>query len=70
VTGYAVRNDHFRFVYWCDDRKPDQPLALELYDHGKDPDENENVAAKPDHAQKIAALRKQLEVILPDKLTP
>lgn len=44
VTGYSMRTDRYRFTYWCDDRKPDNPLAVEVYDHLSDPDENTNLA--------------------------
>ena len=44
VTGYSMRTERHRFTYWCDDRKPDKPLAVEVYDHLNDPDENTNIA--------------------------
>jgi len=44
VTGYSMRTERHRFTYWCDDRKPDKPLAVEVYDHMNDPDENTNIA--------------------------
>jgi iduronate 2-sulfatase len=70
VSGYSVRTDRYRFNYWCDDRKPDRPLALELYDHQKDPDENVNLAGNPDYANTVAQLRQQLKKSLPGKSNP
>lgn len=46
VTGYSMRTDRYRFTYWCDDRKPGKPLAVEVYDHLNDPDENTNIAGQ------------------------
>jgi len=43
-------------IYWCDDRKPDNPVAVELYDHQNDPDENVNIAVD----QASAGVLKQL----------
>lgn len=58
VTGYSMRTERYRFTYWCDDRKPDRALALELYDHQNDPDENVNIAGLVENA----ALLKQLSL--------
>ena len=61
VTGYSIRTDRYRLVNWIDDRKPEKSLALELYDHEKDPDENTNLAGKPGFAKTVAELRQQLD---------
>lgn len=53
VTGYSMRTDRYRFTYWCDDRKPDKPLAIEIYDHVNDPDENTNIAPQSPELVKL-----------------
>jgi hypothetical protein len=42
-----------------DNRHPEKPLAIELYDHQKDPDENVNIAMQPGQAQLVKQLTKQ-----------
>jgi iduronate 2-sulfatase len=59
VTGYSMRTDRYRFVCWCDDRQPDKPFALELYDHQNDPDENINIAADKAHTALLKHLTQQ-----------
>ena len=51
VMGYAIRTDRYRYVAWFEGefRKNDvtataKPMAVELYDYQKDPDETVNVA--------------------------
>jgi len=70
IMGYSLRTERYRFNYWCDDRRPDKSIALELYDHEKDPDENVNLAGNPDYAKTVAELGRQLKSILPDKSNP
>ncbi|GAB3222670.1 sulfatase [Spirosoma arcticum] len=52
VMGYAIRTDRYRYVAWFEQdfrknpiRTALKPMATELYDYRKDPDETENVAA-------------------------
>ncbi|GAB6164605.1 sulfatase [Thermostilla marina] len=52
--GTAMRTDRYRFVVWLD--KQGNVVARELYDHQVDPQENENVAAKPEYASIVAEL--------------
>ncbi len=59
VTGYSMRTDRYRFVYWCDDRQPDKPVAVELYDHQDDPDENVNIAADKANVDLLKQLTQQ-----------
>jgi len=59
VTGYSMRTDRYRFVYWCDDRQPDKPVARELYDHQNDPDENVNIAVDQASADLLKQLTQQ-----------
>ena len=51
VMGYAIRTDHYRYVAWFKEefRKNrvstgSKPVAVELYDYRKDPEESVNVA--------------------------
>ncbi|MEI7676620.1 MAG: sulfatase [Bacteroidales bacterium] len=59
VFGYSMRTDRYRFTYWMDKRHPEKPLALELYDHEKDPNENVNIAMQPSEAKLVKQLTKQ-----------
>ncbi len=51
-------NDRHRYVEWRD--KSGQVVARELYDHVLDPQENQNVADKPEHAKLLGELGAQL----------
>ncbi len=55
--GTAMRTDRWRYVEW---RKGAELIDRELYDHQSDPGENENVAARPEHAAVLAQLSEQL----------
>ncbi|MBI5395073.1 MAG: sulfatase [Verrucomicrobia bacterium] len=57
--GIAMRTDRYRYVEWKD--KKGEIVARELYDHQADPQENENVAGKPEHAKVIATLGAQVK---------
>ena len=59
VTGYSMRTERYRFTYWCDNRKPEQALAIELYDHSNDPDENINIAGQVGNAGLVKQLLAQ-----------
>ncbi len=61
VMGYSMRTNRHRFVYWTDDRRPDRPVAMELYDHQTDPDENVNVAGDPRNRALVEQLILQLK---------
>ncbi len=50
---HAVRSERWRYIHYADGTE-------ELYDHAKDPNEWTNVAAKPEHADIIAAHMKWL----------
>ncbi len=58
--GYAMRTDRYRLVEWIDQREPDQPLALELYDYQSDPLETVNLAVRPEQRPLVTSLLKQL----------
>jgi arylsulfatase A-like enzyme len=57
--GTAMRTDRYRYVEWKN--KQGEIVARELYDHQTDPQENENVADKPEHAKVIVELSAQLK---------
>jgi arylsulfatase A-like enzyme len=59
VFGYSMRTDRYRFTYWMDNRHPEKPLAIELYDHQNDPNENINIAMQPSESKLIKQLTKQ-----------
>jgi iduronate 2-sulfatase len=58
--GYAVRTDRYRYVQWH--RWPGGELAaVELYDETADPQEDENLAAKPGHEDVLRDLAAMLD---------
>jgi arylsulfatase A-like enzyme len=57
--GTAMRTSRFRYVEWRN--KQGALVARELYDHQKDPQENENVAAQPAYAADLERLAAQLQ---------
>ena len=59
LMGYAMRTDRYRYVEWRK-RGKDEVEGVELYDHQTDPEENVNVANRPEHKELVAKLRKQL----------
>jgi iduronate 2-sulfatase len=61
LMGYAVRTDQYRLVGWRD-RKTGEPKAFELYDHAADPEEDVNLAGRPEHKGTVERLAKQLAV--------
>ncbi|MHC4751624.1 MAG: sulfatase/phosphatase domain-containing protein, partial [Planctomycetota bacterium] len=62
LMGYSMRTDKYRFTVWIDVRHPDsEPIAVELYDHQKDPDENVNIAVNPENAELIKQLTFQIK---------
>lgn len=62
VLGYSIRTGQYRFTRWQRGpvNKPEEVIALELYDHQKDDNENVNLAGKPEYA----AIVKQLTIML------
>jgi iduronate 2-sulfatase len=55
--GTAIRTDRWRYVEW---RKVGELVARELYDHDRDPAENDNVAGLPEHAAVLQLLADRL----------
>jgi iduronate 2-sulfatase len=60
--GIAMRTDKWRYVEWT---KPGEETKRELYNMVNDPQNNQNVADKPEHAQVIEALGKRLREKFP-----
>jgi arylsulfatase A-like enzyme len=61
VMGYSMRTGRYRFTSWQDREAPHVRRAVELYDHVRDPDENVNLADRPENAQLVEQLSEQLE---------
>ena len=60
VMGHSMRTDRYRYTEW----RPSaggQPVAVELYDHVTDPQENVNLAGRPEYKELVAQLHQQLE---------
>lgn len=61
AMGRSMRTDRYRFTLWQDRRKSGKTLAVELYDHQNDPEENDNLAVQPEHAALVKSLSAELE---------
>lgn len=53
IMGYSVRTDGYRFTRWQSFYHPDSVIAIELYDHQKDPGETINVADQPAYQKTV-----------------
>jgi iduronate 2-sulfatase len=60
LMGYSMRTDRYRFTMWVDAKDHARVDAVELYDHPSDPQENENIAGRPDMAATVEKLTAQL----------
>lgn len=58
IMGRTIRTDRYRYTEWAENNK--EPMAIELYDHQKDPHETDNIAALPANKNLILRLRQQL----------
>jgi iduronate 2-sulfatase len=69
IMGYAMRTDRYRFVVWLDRKDHSKVVALELYDHRNDPQENRNIANLPENKTMVddllAKLRAGWQAALP-----
>jgi iduronate 2-sulfatase len=75
LMGYAYRSDRYRYVQWLEVRAEageagGPPVAHELYDYEKDPEETVNIVDLPDSAPIIAWFKEQLAGRSPGGLTP
>jgi len=59
LMGYSMRTDRYRFTRWVERRNPTETVALELYDHEADPQENHNIANDPANKDLVARLLEQ-----------
>ena len=60
IMGYSLRTDRYRFVGWLNRKDHSKVVALELYAHQKDPQENQNIANLPENKVLADDLLKQL----------
>src|SRR5262245_2975365 len=65
--GVAMRTDEWRFVEWT---KPGQQPVRELYDMTRDPQNDINIADKPEHAKLIGTLSSRLRQRFPVQQLP
>ena len=54
--GYSLNTGDHRYTVWVNRKNHRKVVATELYDHSKDPRENENVISKPEYAPVIRKL--------------
>ena len=59
LMGYTMRTDRYRFTVWLDRNDHTVVEATELYDHQTDPQENYNIAKKPENAELVTKLMTQ-----------
>ncbi len=59
LMGYTMRTDRYRFTVWVGESDHTKVDAIELYDHQVDPQENYNIAKKPENAELVAKLMEQ-----------
>jgi iduronate 2-sulfatase len=55
AMGYSIRTSRYRYTLWASGE-----AGHELYDYETDPEETQNLADIPDHAELVGQLRKQL----------
>jgi len=61
MMGYSMRTKNHRFTLWVDRKNHSKVAATELYDLQTDPQENQNIAAKPENAELVKELGAQLK---------
>lgn len=59
LMGYSMRTERYRFTVWVNRDDHSKVDAIELYDHGLDPEENRNQAKNPRHAALVEQLMAQ-----------
>jgi iduronate 2-sulfatase len=57
-TGRSVRTEHWRYTEWVNDKE--ENAGVELYDHQTDPDENRNMADRPEFKAVVAEMARAL----------
>jgi iduronate 2-sulfatase len=68
--GRSIRSDRFRFTRWEKTGNPKQADEFELYDHQNDPQENFNLANRPENAELVKRLTEQLAAGWGEALPP
>ena len=58
--GYSIVTETHRLTRWVDRADPAREIAVELYDHVKDPDETRNVAVDPARSDLKSELMRRL----------
>ncbi len=59
VMGYSMRTDRYRLTRWL--TREGREAAREMYDHQNDPQENVNVADRPENKAVVEELTKQMQ---------
>ena len=59
LMGYTMRTERYRFTVWVSDTDHSKVDSTELYDHQVDPQENQNIAKKPENAELVSQLMEQ-----------
>jgi arylsulfatase A-like enzyme len=59
LMGYSMRTDRYRFTVWVNRKDHSKVDAIELYDHHTDPQENQNIANRPENAALVEKLMAQ-----------
>ncbi len=60
LMGYTMRTDRYRFTAWLSRGDHSKVDAVELYDHQADPQENVNIATRPENAALVKDLSAKL----------
>lgn len=60
LMGYTMRTDRYRFTAWLNRGDHSKADAVELYDHHTDPQENVNLATRPENAALVKDLTAKL----------
>jgi iduronate 2-sulfatase len=64
--GYTIRTDQYRYVEWYswnkEEKKKDEFLSYELFDHNIDPQENKNLANDAKHKGTVELISQQLNL--------
>ncbi|MEY2881213.1 MAG: hypothetical protein RLZZ15_3593 [Verrucomicrobiota bacterium] len=60
LMGYSMRTERYRFTTWLHRDDHSKIAATELYDHQTDPQENQNLAQRPEHKALVEKLTAQL----------
>ena len=59
LMGYSMRTDRHRFTVWVNRNDHSKVNTIELYDHRTDPQENQNIAQRPENAALVEQLMAQ-----------